>query len=208
MTQPLLDPSAINLMINQLSDYEGVAFGKTPDYNITVRRFNNVELTELNQRKDVVHVIADQNRAGADYFYQYLEQTYFEPDTPANDEYEYRIVKWGLYWCVATIPASKKHLLEDAAKKSKMRLANGIPLRMGFVLGNTRPEQMKDIDMTGNLWFPINGDNAWTLENDTKEVYQKGGEHDLRVESLHRIRKLYESRGLDYDRLFRKDANQ
>lgn len=205
MNQNFSTHDDIALMVASLGDCEGVQFDKDADYNITCRRINAVEFTELNKKPNVIHFISQHDRPGAYYFFQYLEQTYFEPDTPANAAYEYRIMRWGpLLWSIATIPTDKRPAADDAAEKSKMRIADGVPFRLGIVLAATRPEKMASLDKDTTqdmIWFPVCGSNAYTLENQTNSpVYESGGKQDVHIESMFRIKKMFAERGIDLDK--------
>ena len=125
-------------------------------------------LEELANDDSLFHVIFMFTRPGANYYANYLEYTYFTPTTEENNEFQYRAYKWnGVVWAIISIPIEKKDLCYTAAEETNMRLANGIPVKIGIALAATRPEHIKNSapdEYKDCEFFPLNSDNAFTLE--------------------------------------------
>ena len=100
-------------------------------------------------------------RPGVRSFFQKLEYSYFPPGTDKNDDFTFAFVEWeGTIWSVAGIPRDYFEIAKEIAKEFKVRIAGGIPnmVSEGKV-----------------IFFPIDGDNVFTLENTPDhEVYVSG----------------------------------
>ena len=181
------------------------------NFNLKIERFAQAELVRLNDLKDRFYIICQHSRPGSEYFFQWLEQTHFEPDTPVNKEYEFLLYRWlewpPLLWTIASIPLAKQQLAFEAAEEATMRLADGVPFQCGPVCAAIRPAKFNDPDLAGSIqWFPIDNNNAYTLENhkDTP-AYEPGGGQDINATARAKTKKLWDERlgegaWLDYQR--------
>lgn len=58
-----------------------------------------------------------------------LENAHYPPGTPKNDLFHLRIMNWEeMQWVMVSIPAADKGLMEAAAAKHGMRVADGVPI--------------------------------------------------------------------------------
>ena len=195
-----LDKDAFTEMFKHLPEGKGINVGKMPDYNISVHVFEEDELRRLADDSSLLHMAFWFQRPGVHYFANYLEHVHFLPDTPVNDEFEYRVYKWKeMLWGIITIPLAKKHLAEEAAEVSKMRLANGVPMiSKGPIMAMmaTRPGDPK-LDETVDA-FPMATDNVFTLENKKGDVLYDGpgGRQDAKISEEFKIKKLWKECGV------------
>jgi hypothetical protein len=169
-------------ILESIPENHGVLFEKK-DADILIWGIKPENLNNIS--KDYIHCVGLTTRPFVKYFCAYLEYVHFTPDTPANDEYQFRMIRWqGFMWAICSIPLSKKHFCYEVAKEAKLKLANGIPFKTGIILGARRPEKTKEIPIELIKWFPINGDNVFTLENlDGNPIYEGiGGRQDVEAE--------------------------
>jgi hypothetical protein len=179
-------------ILDAIPENHGILFTKKDAdmllWGIKPEALNNVP-------KDYIHCVGLATRPFVKYFCTYLEHVHFTPGEPINDEYQFRMIRWqGLVWTVCSIPLSKKHLCYEVAKEAKLKLANGIPFKTGIILGARRPELTKTIPSELIKWFPINGENVFTLENlDGNPIYEgMGGKQDVEAEENLKLQKLRE----------------
>lgn len=197
MTKEILPPEALGEIVSRLTPGYGIRFDKEPDYNLRIERFSQADLVKLNEDKNLCHVVCQHDRPGAEFYFQYLEQTYFTPDTPRSQFYDFRVYRWTkwppLLWSICSIPLDKKETLEESAEQAQMRLADGIPFICGPVVAAIRRKKIdKELDSMAT-WFPLNNDNTYTLENQSGSVaYEPGGKHDIKMEATARTKALLE----------------
>lgn len=80
---------------------------------------------------DWVHCVSMVTRPHLYEFMRDLEWTHYPPDGPRNDEFQVRLMRWGgLHWALVSVPASDKHLMEEAAARHGLRLAEGSSIIM------------------------------------------------------------------------------
>lgn len=198
MNREILPPEALGEIVSRLTPGYGIRFDKEPDYNLRIERFGQADLVKLNEDDSLCHVISQHDRPGAEFYFQYLEQTYFTPDTPRSQFYDFRVYRWTkwppLLWSICSIPLDKKEALEEAAEQARMRLADGIPFICGPVVAAIRPAKLDEPWMKENAtFFPLQNDNTYTLENVKGSVaYEPGGKHDVKMEATNRTRMLLE----------------
>lgn len=177
-------------LIRELKENQGLRFDKEGT-KLLATTIQLQEILDLAQDDKKFHIISMMNRVGSEFFFHYLERTYFPPDTDQNNQYEYRILLWSqLVWAIATIPIELKQYAYESAKKTKMRLADGIPFTGGPLVANARPECVKELPVK---WFPLNSKTAFALENQKDDIaYEgRGGEQEARASELLNLRKLY-----------------
>jgi hypothetical protein len=121
------------------------------------------QIAGLSENKDYFYVVSMLDRPGANLFAVSLEYRYFQPGTVINNSFQMRLVKWpcmdSLLWYIITVPISYKEICFSVAQECKMRLADGVP----FILASDREE-----------WFPLRGDNVYTLENQSDSLIYQG----------------------------------
>jgi hypothetical protein len=187
------DEEIAKLIVNFLPEGNGAKFCN--DYKI--RNWTLKDLLQLNQSKELLHIVSLVQRTGAAYFFNYLEKTYFSPNTPANDEYHYVIFKWKkLLWAICSIPIEKENFAEESAKEAKMKLQKTVPFVAGqnnllVVASCTQDKPIRELVENENIeWFPVNV-NVRTLENESgSPIYQPGGKQDAEIEEKIRLQKL------------------
>lgn len=203
MEAPLSKDGFVELF-KALPEGMGLNVGKRPDGSgdILVNKVVEDELRLIADDPTLFHVVFWFQRPGAHYFANYLEHIYFVPETPANNEFEYRCYKWNeVLWGIITIPMAKKDLAYQVAEKTKMRIANGVPM-MGKGLGPivtmmaTRPGDPK-LDECVDV-FPMATERVFTLENAQGEVIYDGpgGSQDAKASENFAINKLWEECGV------------
>ena len=80
-----------------------------------------------------------------------LEHRDYKPLTERNKLFFLRSVEWeSMFWIVVSIPTDERHLMENAARESGLRIADGLP---AVLTG------------TGMNFFPIKSPKAFSLEN-------------------------------------------
>lgn len=193
MNKNYFPPDQLANMVASIKPGECLRFDKDDDGDLLISMDNDFE--KLAQNVAQFHIIAQSDRPGAEFFFHYLEHTFFPPDTEEGKEYEYRLCRWDapFMWCIATIPLLKKEYAYKAAEEAKMRIADGVPFRCGPVIAATRPGKWDDYDpdlKKITIWFPLNCERAYTLENVSGSVsYQgQGGQQDAHHESDLRVR--------------------
>lgn len=209
MDEPLgIDSRDFADLLKAMPDNQGVLMVKDPlgsgDFYISIVR--EADLKKLAEDKGLFHVIYQITRPGTGYFSNYLEHKYFPPETPLNDEFQFRPYKWrDLMWGIISIPIEKKDLCYEAAQVSKLRIANGIPVR--FRIGGLiescaacRKENAteKMPGATDIQWFPLDCDNAYTLEfsRENPGVYEPGGAQDERIWEDFKVKELWKEFGV------------
>lgn len=206
--------SDVNKAVVELKDNHGMRFEKV-GYDIVAMKVNLDEMLELAKDQTKAHAIVQADRPGGEFFAQYLEQTHFTPDTPANQEYEYRLFRWEkMMYSIMSIPVEKKHLFAEAAKESKLKVQDAIPLTFGMVRASTRPDRFDDRWWGGKTppeeeynevkkdlkWFPLDSPTTCTLESDDELAYKgPGGHHDLHTEFNYKLKTLLEERGIKWE---------
>jgi len=203
-------PEIISELIAKMPEGNGIRIEKDQETgNFNLSKLTVKDLFALNDRTDQLHVIALVVRTGAAYFYNYLEQTYFLPGTPVNDEYKYVVFKWNeLVWAIGSIPIEKSHYADEAAKEAKMKLQTAIP----FVVVHPKTtkvvsiasakkdkgwsEALEEAELKAE-WFPLSSNFVRTLENkNDSPVYNlHGGVQDAKIEEELKLQRLWEKMG-------------
>lgn len=71
-----------------------------------------------------VHCVSLVARPHLHEFMHDLEFAHYAPGSTRNDDFQIRLTKWGgLHWAVVSVPASDRHLMEAAAARHSLRLA-------------------------------------------------------------------------------------
>jgi hypothetical protein len=111
-------------------------------------------------------------RPGCQLFCSILEYKFYPPTTDKNKLFILQVMKWEeMVYTVISIPIKDKAYAEAVAKTCGMRIANGVPT----LLSQDKPK-----------FFPINVDNAFTIENDPEHPIYKSPQHSqafLQVEA-------------------------
>ena len=179
---------------------QGVRMDKMPSGDFKITKVDAKYLAELGRDLNLFHIIYQSTRPGVGYFSNYLEHKYFPPETPLNDEFQFVTYKWGqlgdvaMLWGIISIPINKKDLAYEAADVAKLRIANGIPVKCGFMLAAIRKEKLpKEFSDTGFVeWFPLDCDNAFTLEFlRGSDVFKPGGIQDQRIWEDFKVKQLW-----------------
>lgn len=198
----------VNEKLRSLKEGEGLEFAKV-GYDILARTFTLEELVDFATKTADTHchVVCFANRPGAEFFYNYLEQNFFPPDTPENDEYKYAIFRWEhMAYIIGSVPIEKMNCVEEAAEAAGMKTQKGaVPFTAGIVRGCLNPKKAADFE--GELkdflkWFPVNTPHTWTLETakaDSPLYSNAGGEQDLHAEYDFKLKQLLEEKGLSWE---------
>ena len=116
-----------------------------------------------------IHYICSINppRPGVHLFCSTLEYKFYPPGTEKNKDFTFQLIKWKvddleMIYAVASIPMKEKAYAEATAKIVGMRIANGVPT----LINGGKPN-----------FFPIQCDNAFTIENDTDHIIYKSIMH-------------------------------
>jgi len=98
-----------------------------------------------------IHYVAMTTRPGVNECITLLEHRDFPPRTERNEFFQMHLITWeGLSWYVVSIPIAEKHLMEQAAAETGLRVSDGVP-RM--------------ISKDGMVSFPADNERVFTLEN-------------------------------------------
>ena len=111
------------------------------------------EVDEHFKKPGLVHFIGMliPPRPGVMECFQMLEHGRYPPGTPKNDDFVLTLMKMDvLTFGVVSIPESERPWMEEAAAACGLKVADGTPVLLTG--GQT-------------LYFPIRGENAFTLEN-------------------------------------------
>jgi hypothetical protein len=193
MDAPELTSDDFAEFLKVMPEKMGVRMEKFPNGDFKVTKIAPKDFKELGDRPGLFHVIYQSSRPGAGYFSNYLEHKYFPPETPANDEFQFITYKWlGMLWGIISIPIEKKSLAYEAAEVSKMRIADGIPMKAGFMVGATRKDKLgKELEPIVE-WFPLDCDNAYTLEfARDSDVFEPGGIQDQKIWEDFKVKQLW-----------------
>jgi len=124
-------------------------------------------LDEWNKDRSKFHVICYAERNIIEVYSAFLEKHYFPPETSLNDEFILSWYRWqDLLFNIISVPIGRIDWCFEAAQKTNMRLANGVPTLIMqdddvYALGTVR---MKDIPGTKMVSFPLDTDQAYVLE--------------------------------------------
>lgn len=142
------------------------------------------EMVRRSQDRRNLFLVALAARPGARLFLVELEHAHFAPGTPRNALFNLAVADWeGERWLIAWLPVRDRHLAVQAADKSGMRLANGVPHMISVGPGGP--------DFDRPAVFPLSARTVWTIENRSDSVvYQPGGAVDLREEERFRVREI------------------
>jgi hypothetical protein len=96
-------------------------------------------------------------RPGTSIFLTHLEWAYFPPDNPErNALYKLAQLRWqNMVWFVLGVPPEYRPAVEQVAGVYRLRLANGVPHKLGL---DGRG------DVVAQAVFPLSGDHVWILE--------------------------------------------
>jgi len=163
---------------------------------------NEGDFKKLNDDKDLLHVVGMWTRPFVHYFANYLEYEHFPPEQEVNKEMQYRVIRWhGALWSIVSVPLIKKNLVEEAAEKAHLKLADGVPIFMGkesvlMCFAAVRPsENFQNIAD----FFPVRSDSTFTLEQSKSDdvVYEPGGSQDAKMLEEFEINQLWKKHGKD-----------
>jgi len=135
------------------------------------------DLRRLVSDESKFHVVGMIQRPNVRVFCVALELRHFPPNTPENDLYELRIIRFGgLQWFAVSVPAEHERTCREVAETFGLRLANGVPTS----ISGDRIER-----------FPMDGDRVFTLENvPNHPVYTTRCVHGLIEQENRRIEEL------------------
>lgn len=114
-----------------------------------------------------VHYIgmAKPRRPGVHLFFTMLEYLYFDPWTPKNSQFIMAYFEWiESLWTVTSIPVKYKVHAKAVAKKCGIRIADGVPTELSLD---------KDTKQMKANYFPVKGNNAFNLENESDHPMYK-----------------------------------
>lgn|GEM_PF-5720569 len=95
-------------------------------------------------------LVGDIIRPNVHFFFVQLEHLYFPPGTPANDLFEYSVLKWeDMLYLIGVFPRRYADEAMHIAYKLGLRFADGVPTVL---------------DHKGARQFPVNGKFMFTLE--------------------------------------------
>jgi len=200
---PLLGitPDELEALMAAMPEGLLVKFDKDENFETRISGFKIEDhIHKWAEMEGFIHIVGLGMRIGTDYFCNYLEETFFPPMTPANDEYGFAVAQWnGLKWFICTIPADKKHCAEEAAKAADLKMQDAVPFMAGPIVASTRLEHLSDDEKEkwGEIdWFPLNTPSTYTLEGQSgSKVYDgPGARQDLTVETELKRQKLYEKK--------------
>jgi hypothetical protein len=204
MDDPLqgLTPDELEMFMKAMPEGCIVKFDKDANFE-TIISGGKIEdrIHEWAEMEGFIHIVGMGMRIGTDYFCNHLEENYFPPMTPANDEYGFAVVQWNnLKWFICTIPADKMPCAKESAAAANLKIQDAVPFMVGPIVASTRPEHLDDEakeKFGGDLdWFPLNTSATYTLEG-TKEsrVYDgPGARQDLSVETELKRQQLYKKK--------------
>jgi hypothetical protein len=194
----------VNRRIATLPNNYGVKFDKI-GYDLFSQTFGIDRLYKLSEDETVCHAVCFASRPTAQVFYNYLEQTYFTPDTPANNQYEYRLFRWsGMFYSICTVPVEKKLLFFESAEVAKLKVQDGaVPFACGMIRGSLNPQ--KPLGRLGEIgtffWFPLCNSAVSTLEGKSGDPCYNGpaGRQDAQAEANFMLKQVLEAKGLPWE---------
>jgi len=201
----------VNEIIHKLPNDRGIRFEKITSGDFKVSAFGVDDLVKLSKDEKLFHAVCDAKRPGAEYYFQYLEYTYFTPTTPENEEYEYRLFKWDeMYYAIGSIPINKMRFVQETAAVASLKAQMGaVPFSTGRgflqIRGALNPEKTKEGQFAEVKdlisWFPLNCKQMCTLEtaDGSSPLYEPGGRADLYAEYDYKLKQLLENRGLSWE---------
>lgn len=115
------------------------------------------------------HFVIQTDRLGSSLFPVKLEYEHYRPRSGRNKLLDFDVMNWPyvgnqpmLMWFVVSIPKEDYHLAEQVAKECGLEIINDVTV----VLHEGKAEE-----------FPLQGDNVYTLKNNTSSVqYKNDGE--------------------------------
>jgi len=193
--EELAAAAVIGKVVDALSEGTGVFLEKQYDGNLRITKCGAQSFVELGKNENLFHCVGMEMRAGVSYFCNYLENHFFPPETPENDEMQYRLLKWNkILWHVVSVPLNKKQFCLNAAKEARLKLQDAIPFVVGPVVASTRclEGKMAEMRKDGHLKvFPLDGPTVFTLENDhgQKDGFVNGifGDNEKENEAIDRL---------------------
>jgi hypothetical protein len=196
-----ITPDQLETLMQAMPEGFIVKFDKDANFETRISGYNIEDrIHEWAEMEGFIHIVGMGMRIGTDYFCNYLEETFFPPMTPANDEYGFAVAQWnGLKWFICTIPADKKHCAEEAAAAAGLKIQDAVPFMAGPIVASTRPEHLDDEarEKFGELdWFPLNTPATYTLEGQKGSAVYDGpaARQDLTVETELKRQQLYEKK--------------
>lgn len=125
-----------------------------------IKEINIEQIRTSISSKSLISYVAMTQRPGVLLFLALLEHTFFKPGTEDNDKLVVHVINWNnTRWVIITIPLIDKVKAEGCAKKSGLRVADGIPIM---------------ISNKGKESFPLDMDNVFCLENEKDSPVYKG----------------------------------
>lgn len=197
-----LSQDEFSLLLNSMPDNRGIFVeSESGGERMKVQTLTSKDLEELGKSEELFHVVGQWTRPFVHYFANYVEYEHFPPEGN-NNEMQYRVFRWHtMLWSIVSIPISKKELAYEAAAKSHLKLANGVPLFFGkepiFIFAAARPETFLQLDST--QIFPLSNSRTFTLEQQKDDVvYQgPGGRQDAAASEEFEIQQLWKKHGKD-----------
>jgi hypothetical protein len=194
------DPSDFLMaLMDSLSNDIGFCIVKPDPEHFHVHKIVIDDLIQMSKDLTLYHVVSLYDRPGAAYFANYLEYTYFTPDTPENDLMNFITFRWeDHHWSILSVPIEYKYACETACEMANLRLADGVPIIMGGnslgIVASMRPTSLSESLKDQVRFFPLNGPNVFTLENKNGSImYEgRGGQQDARNEEIYKLNKLWE----------------
>jgi hypothetical protein len=176
---PTLDPeefaSVLPEVLKKAGDGAGVMM-HDDDGRPMVSLYEPGKLVELLD-DEYLFVFSMSIRPGALRFMHELEHTFFPPGTELNMKYSLIYVNWSqMMWIGVRIPLEMRTCADVTARRTGMRVANGVPTMIGG---------------GGIIQFPLNGPHVYTLENESgSKVYDgQNAAEEMRKDEIMELNK-------------------
>jgi len=180
---PIFNPEelakALPEILEKMGDGSGVMMHDDAEGKSMVSFYKPDKLHELLDDEHMF-IFSMSIRPGSLRFFHEMEHTFFMPGTELNAKYSIVYVNWSeMTWIGARIPISMQACAHVTAKRTGMRVADGVPTMIGG---------------DGFIQFPLNGPHVYALENASgSKVYESmGAAEEMRKEEIEELSKEYE----------------
>lgn len=132
---------------------------------IKMRNLTPDRLQELSCDRTKFHVVCMTVRNISQPFWSHLEETYFPPETPANDDIQVAFYRWqDMLWDFVTVPLWRVSTCYASASHVNCRLANGVPTMLSFEGKRGHGAMRGPLEGADIISFPLSSRRVFTLE--------------------------------------------
>jgi hypothetical protein len=127
--EPLVIPEGtLAEVLKDLPNERGIFLDTHKGNFLYLKKLNAETMAEWNKDESWFNVVCMASRSIFGDFSMHIEETYFPPATPQNDDYKLGWYRWqDIVFAIIRVPIDKRHLLFIGASDKGMRLADGVP---------------------------------------------------------------------------------